>query len=241
MATIFSGGITPDDIYPLKLQREPMSTPSEKGSIPQMRSYAYGLLAATFDYPDAELAELISSGQYVKPIKSTLCAIYPEFEDMIDWPSLAVNDSEEELQVEFTRLFDAAAAGPLCPLNGGVYKGERMPTLEEMVRFYNYFGLTAGDEFEELPDHITTQLEFMHFLARCEDEHSNDSEEAANYQRAQRDFLNRHLAKWIPQMEQKAKENNPRPFYLTLITLLSSFVQAEQRSINEATGFIMSS
>ena len=157
---------------------------------------------------------------------------------IIDGCPPGITLSEEDLQVEYTRLFDAGAAGPSCPLNGGVYLDERMQTLEEMVRFYNHFGLTAGEDFEELPDHITTQLEFMHFLCSGEDQHQSEQEDAANYQRAQRDFLNRHLGKWIPQLAEQASEHKAQPFYQTLVSLLALFIKAEQDSANDKLGFI---
>ena len=213
-------------------------TNTPEASINQLRSHAYGLLAATMDYPDQEFQSLISSGQLVDKCKETLCAIYPKLEEDINWPLLGVDDSEEDLQVEYCRLFDAGAAGPPCPLNGGVYLDERMQTLEEMVRFYNHFGLTAGENFEELPDHITTQLEFMHFLCNAENEFQGEKEETGSYQRAQRDFLNRHLGKWIPQLEEQAIENKAQPFYQSLVSLLARFIKAEQDAANDKLGFI---
>lgn len=241
MATIFfSQNIL---LYNLNFSRNTRSiektmTNTLEVTINQLRSHAYGLLAASMDYPDQELQSLISSGQLAEKYKETLCAIHPKLEEEIDWRQLGVNDSEEDLQVEYTRLFDAGAAGPLCPIHGGVYLDERMQTLEEMVRFYNHFGLTAGEDFEELPDHITTQLEFMHFLCNGEDELQGEKEEVGSYQRAQRDFLNRHLGKWIPQLEEQAIENKAQPFYLTLVSLLARFIKAEQDTANDKLGYI---
>ena len=51
-----------------------------------------------------------------------------------------------------------------CPLYGGTYGGDRMRTMEEVVRFYRYFGLRPDEETREPPDHLSAQLEFLHFL-----------------------------------------------------------------------------
>ena len=213
-------------------------TSSDSVSHTQQRSFAYNLIASTLDYPDTEFAQLVSDGKLGKQFKTTFCAIYPEMEQEIDWPSLAINNTGEDLEVEYSRLFDVGASGPPCPLNSGAYLDERMQALEECVRFYNYFDLTAGEDFEELPDHVTTQLEFMHYLTHCENELSDDKEQAENYQRAQRDFLNRQLGKWIPQLNEKVIDNDAKPFYLTLIKAIALFIEIEKRQTNEITGVI---
>ncbi len=215
-----------------------MNIPTKSTLSAKQRSFAYGLMAATFDYPDKEFTELIHNKQLSDQCKTILCDIYPALKEDIDWTLLTTQDDKETLQVEFSRLFDVGASGPPCPLNGGVYLEERMQTLEEMVRFYNYFGLTAGEDFEELPDHITTQLEFMHFLCHCEDEHQDDPEKANHFQRAQRDFINRHLGKWVPQLNDNVQENQAAPFYLTLIDMVTRYILLEKQYVNNLCGMI---
>lgn len=202
------------------------------------RSFAYSLIAATLDYPDHEFTRLVSEGKLAEQLKTSLCAIHPDMEQQIDWPLLAISDNEDALLVEYSRLFDVGASGPPCPLNAGAYLDERMQALEECVRFYNYFGLTAGDDFEELPDHVTTQFEFMHYLTHCTDELKDDPEQAANYLRAERDFLNRQLGKWIPKLNERVIKNKATSFYLTLIAAIALFIDIEKRQINELTGVI---
>ena len=204
------------------------------------RSYAYSIIAATFDYPDAGFFELVSSGKVAKQLHDAFTAIYPQLENSVAWEKLSSAASCEEMEVEFSRLFDVGASGPPCPLNAGIYLDDRMQALEESVRFYNYFGLTAGEDFEELPDHITTQLEFMHFLAHTQGELDSEPEQAANYLRAQRDFLKRQLGRWIPQLHERATENHANPFYATLVGLLDQFLRLEQDAIQAGCGIIVS-
>ena len=78
--------------------------------------------------------------------------------------------TSDALTVEFTRLFDAGARGTACPLNGGLQVGPQMKVMEEAVRFYAHFGLTLTEEQKELPDHLTTELNFLHFLSCGEHE-----------------------------------------------------------------------
>ena len=39
-----------------------------------------------------------------------------------------------------------------------------MKSMEEVIRFYNYFGLKLSDERRIPPDHLATELEFLHYL-----------------------------------------------------------------------------
>lgn len=212
-----------------------MSAPAKSA---QQRSFTYQLIAATFDYPDKEFAQLISEGKLADQLKTTLCDVYPEIEKEVNWKVLSAEVSVEDLSVEFSRLFDVGASGPPCPLNAGIYADERMQSLEECVRFYNYFDLTAGEDFEELPDHVTTQMEFMHYLIHCEGELCEDQEQADNYLRAERDFLNRQLGKWIPKLNERVIENKAIPFYLELIATITLFIELERGYVNDLMGVI---
>lgn len=200
--------------------------------IDQKRSQAYGFLAAAMEYPEGELTELIRSGDIARQARETFCAIHAELEKAIDWDALAQAGEADELSVEFTRLFDVGGTdGPPCSLNSGAAKGDaRMGLLEELVRFYNYFGLTAaGTEANELPDHLTTQFEFMHYLIFHELESIATGDAPDDYIRAQRDFLNRHPGSWVPELARKLKDQKAPAYYRALGTLMDQFIRHEQR------------
>ncbi len=63
-----------------------------------------------------------------------------------------------------------------------------MKTMEEAVRFYNHFGLSMADDPRELPDHLTTEVEFLHFRAFRAAEALTAGGDAGPYLRAERDF-----------------------------------------------------
>jgi DMSO reductase family type II enzyme chaperone len=102
-----------------------------------------------------------------------------------------------------------------------------MKTMEEVVRFYNHFGLTLSEKPRELPDHLTTQLEFLHFLAYREAEALERGDDPSSYQRAQRDFLGRHPGRWIPMLRAKLEAQEPMPFFLELVRRLERLLEAE--------------
>ncbi len=199
------------------------------------RSAAYRLYAEAMIYPDDEFCQWVDEGGLVEALRGTLEGVSPGLiPENGAWDALRDAGGEDELAVEYTRLFDAGASGPPCPLYGGLYGGARMKVMEEAVRFYNHFGLTMSDEPRELPDHLSTALEFAHYLAYCEAEALRDGSDAGPYRRAQRDFIERHLGKWIPKLCEKLHAEKAAPYYMcTLEGLAALLVWDVERLLRE--------
>jgi DMSO reductase family type II enzyme chaperone len=96
--------------------------------------------------------------------------------------------------------------------------------MEEVTRFYHHFGLSLGGESRELPDHITTELEFMHFLTFREVAALENGQDRGPYVRAERDFLQRHLKRWLPRVRPLAEKQKAAPFFLGLLALAEAFL-----------------
>jgi DMSO reductase family type II enzyme chaperone len=188
------------------------------------RSRVYAAFAEIFEYPDAEYVEAVRSGALADAVREVLANVDASLAEG-EWSALSnAGEEVDDLAIEYTRLFDVGASGPPCPLYGGLYGGARMKTMEEAVRFYNHFGLTLSDSPHELPDHLTTELEFLHFLAFREAQALEQGDDPGAYRRAQRDFLARHLGRWIPKMREKMEHKDPMPFFLGLVRRLESFL-----------------
>jgi len=192
------------------------------------RSRAYALFAEAMTYPDEEMRQVLVEGGLVEPLRACLSVAAPDARDASKrWRALQDVASAEELAIEYTRLFDAGASGPPCPLYGGLYGGARMAKMEEAVRFYNHFGLALSQEQRELPDHISTQLEYMHFLAYREVEALQAGVDPGPYRRAQRDFVSRNLGAWIPQLCERLVRENADAYFQALIGLLADLLAAD--------------
>jgi DMSO reductase family type II enzyme chaperone len=192
------------------------------------RSRAYALFVEALTYPDDELRETLTDGGLAQPLRECLTAISTEITNSPEcWRALQEVGDTDDLAIEFTRLFDAGASGPPCPLYGGLYAGDRMAKMEEAVRFYNHFGLTLSDEQRELPDHITTELEFMHFLAYREVEALQAGVDPGSYRRAQRDFVKRNLGSWIPKLCERLEKEGAATYFQTLLGLLAELLKAD--------------
>ncbi|MBW2397153.1 MAG: molecular chaperone TorD family protein, partial [Deltaproteobacteria bacterium] len=191
------------------------------------RSRAYALFGEGFAYPTDEFRQILSDGGLALPLRECLGAISKEAtESPGRWTALQDVGNTDDLAIEYTRLFDAGAAGPPCPLYGGLYGGDRMAKMEEAVRFYNHFGLTLSEEQHELPDHLTTQLEFMHFLAYREVEALQADLDPGPYRRAQRDFVARHLGAWVPKLCERLEKEGAAAYFQTLLGLLAKLLEA---------------
>lgn len=201
-----------------------------------LRSRAHLLFGALLAYPDAEQRAAIRSGALPGALRDTLEALDPALTGRVDWAALGDAGAEDELAVEYTRLFDVGTSGPPCPLYGGLYDRARMKTMEEAVRFYNHFGLhmAEGEAGRELPDHLSTELEFLHFLAFREAEACQRGEDAGSYRRAQRDFVARHPGRWVPKLRERLETQQALPFFRAAVDLLAAFLVAEgERLLHE--------
>jgi DMSO reductase family type II enzyme chaperone len=97
-----------------------------------------------------------------------------------------------------------------------------MKLMEDLVRFYEHFGLqtVAGDH----PDHLCAELEFVHYLAFKEAAAYTHEGEPGDPRRGQRDFLDRHLCQWLPRVSTRlASLGSAGEFYPWLASAASEF------------------
>jgi DMSO reductase family type II enzyme chaperone len=208
---------------------EHLSTPEQEQAA--ARSRGYRILAAAFDYPEGEMGEAIRSGEIAQALREGLGAVDPALGADVAWDELCDAGNDDDLAVEFTRLFDVGTSGPPCPLYGGLYGGARMKVMEEAVRFYNHFGLHLDERQRELPDHLQTALEFLHYLAFRETEALVQGEDPGAYRRAQRDFLARHPGRWVPLLKERLEQHEPMPYFRVLVALLARFLERDLRHL----------
>lgn len=200
------------------------------------RSRAYAVFARAFDYPDAQFLPAIRDGELSAALRRALEDVDPSLLEDVDWIALETAGDDDDLAVEYTRLFDVGAGGPPCPLHGGLYGGARMKNMEEAVRFYNHFGLKLSETQHELPDHLTTELEFMHFLCFEEAGALAEGSDAGPYQRAQRDFVSRHPGRWVPALRKRLEQRDPPPFFREVVRQLERFLVHDGVQLFERLG-----
>ncbi len=192
------------------------------------RSRLYLLLAQAFAFPDEELFASINNGEFALAVAEA-CRGLPYELAGVDVGGLAGGgDSYVAFESEYIRLFDVGPMGPPCPLYGGVYGGDRMKVMEDATRFYNFFHLRVAAPGQDLPDHITTELEFLHYLTFREGLARQEGVDPASLVRAQRDFLARHLCRWVPQLEARLPKQDPAPFFGALVGFAAAFLRQDR-------------
>src|SRR4030065_69651 len=76
------------------------------------------------------------------------------------------------------------AGEPPGSLVAGHHERDRLRVMEELVRFYDFFGLGLAPG--TMPDHLTAELDFMHFLTFREAEAVREGGDRESYLRAER-------------------------------------------------------
>jgi DMSO reductase family type II enzyme chaperone len=197
------------------------------------RSSLYHCLATAFSFPTPELSEAFASGGFLDELLAAAAALpFPLAADdgLRGDPAL----THEELQQEYIRLFEVGPGRPPCPLYEGSHRSGRTKIMEELVRFYEHFGLRheAGD----LPDHLCAELEFMHYLAFKEAAAVHAGTDSLPYRLAQRDFLSRRLNRWLPKLRRRLEQLDPPNLYLSLARLAEEACRRDVRSLESGRG-----
>jgi len=136
-------------------------------------------------------------------------------------------DTYDGFEAEYIRLFDVGPGGAPCPLYGGVYVGDRMKVMEEAIRFYDLFHLRLTPRLRDMPDHVATELEFLHYLTFREAERRAAGDDPTPLLRAERDFLERHLRRWLPVMQDRLRRQDTLPFFPALVGYAVGHVRAD--------------
>lgn len=201
------------------------------------RSLTYAAFAAAFEYPNTDTLDAIRSGAVADTLRQLLSGIDARLAAEVDWDALRdAGPDADALQVDYTRLFDAGEDGPGCSMNGSAYGGANMETMEELIRYYNFFGLSLPDGEQGEPDRLTTELEFLHYLTYQEFQLRATGEDFTGLLRGQRDFIARHPGAWVPALRGKLAQNGASRFFLELARLLEIFLQHETAHLKREIG-----
>ena len=189
------------------------------------RSFLYSLLSRGFRFPRPELYESVKGGKLADEVQVALANL--PHNGLKGGLGRGLGLSYEEFQSNYIGLFEVGGDnGTPCPLYEGEYGGGRMKVLEEVLRFYHHFGLRISPENRERPDHLSTELEFMHLLTFKETEAVIQGKENNAYLRAESDFLRFHLGDLVGAVAQRAGAKAV-PFYQDLVSLADSFCRNE--------------
>lgn len=196
----------------------------------------YRLLASLFLYPDKErLASLQDVAMALMEDSAWReSSSHDLFEDLLDQLVEIEPSQRKNLVDEYNRLFFVKPKAPPYESYHLDREGQlRGLITSELEGEYRQAGLKISPELNELPDHLSVELEFMAFLCEkeCQASRANDKPNTAKFHLQKREFLIRHLAQWFPKFFRCVKEASPGRFYH--IVILTTFVFLRQELENQ--------
>lgn len=187
------------------------------------------LLSACYYQPGPEFAEEKLFDSIVAAVSTAnpqLVACAKRLRDAYD------ADSSENLLIDYTRLF-LGPTGALSLPYGSVWLGQRKELMQNstlaVLDMYAEGGFEIDEQFRELPDHISAELEFLYLLIFREaqarlhcDRGAQQSISGLRWR-----FLQEHLARWIGPFSAAIRRGAQSEFYGELAALTEGFIAAE--------------
>lgn len=191
-----------------------------------------GLLAELLSFPGPALEAGVRQGD----VRQAVEHLAGHLSFGLDVPLAALGPmaiAGKELESEYIRLFDVPDAIP-TPLYTGVYSPRRRDAMEELLRFYRFFGLTVAGESHDLPDFVPTVLEFLGFLAARR--MSSAGDEGQSLDAAIGDLLERHLHPWATHTLTRLESRDAHQFYRGVVAVVAQLTGAELYRLRVAPG-----
>ncbi len=198
----------------------------------EFRWLTYRLLASLFLYPDKERLAGLQIAAKVLMEDSIWDGFLSQetLEDLLN--QLIDTDLKNGRPIinEYNRLFlirpKAQPHETVYTDPEGQMRGMLTAQLEER---YLEAGLVISPELNELPDHISVELEFMAFLCMKEVDArlANEDKVAIHFRALQESFMRQHLVRWFPKFAQRIKESEPGSIYHFLLPAVYNYLRHE--------------
>lgn len=193
-----------------------------------LRQVCYRLFASLFLYPEHKrLVEIQNAASFLTDESWQFSA---EVKSLIT--QLAEIDPRNGRAIinEYNRLF---LIRPKAPPYETIYtdaEGQMRGLLTaQLEQKYLNAGLAISPELNELPDHISVELEFIAYLCMKELEahKANEVVEANHFRELQISFMGKHLSRWFPSFAKRIKEADPGSIYQHLLLAAYEFLRDE--------------
>lgn len=209
-----------------------------------VRATAYELLALSFRYPDAVLAEAMASGEWedaAREVAGALGAELPEGwgEGLDTYAGRGSDEVLRALRPEATRLF-VGAPEPACSPYEGVWRASDdgvqallfvNPHSMAVERFMRACGLGRPAGTNEPLDHVATELELLEHLelraagaAAPEGAPADGGLPGGSPAAACEEFLAEHARTWMPRFAEAVAAESREPFCRAAAQLLGAVV-----------------
>ncbi len=186
---------------------------------------AFAAVAACYKEPASGLAQKLDP----------LCGPEPVYEgisppDIRELKNRFETTDPDELRLDHARLF----VGPfelVAPPFGSVYLDGKRTLMGESTRnameLYRRAGLNMAEDFNNPPDHVIAELEFLAYLHSSRRAADDDTQYLLRDLHHQ--FVRQHLGAWIEPFTSKMEQGAETGFYKLLAPVSRSLVLAEAR------------
>lgn len=219
----------------------------ELSALTKSRSAIYGLLSSFYTQPvnyqfieritKEDFRQVLSSAAFNKILPNDVINGLDIIKRFIQESSNKPREKlQEDLSVERTRLLRGIKPeyGPPPPYES-VYREQRVvgASTLEALRKYSKAGVRLAGNCKEIPDHIGIELGFMQFLCDKEFEawKRGDLEDAMKYLSMEKEFINEHLAEWVPTFCDLVIAQTNIGFYLGLARITKGFIEFDRKLI----------
>jgi len=199
------------------------------------RGKIYSGFAQAFTFPEEEMEVMLMSGEVELALREVANEL--PFDCLLNTGDLNTNlkqsdyaaevASADSLSILYSSKFEVG--NPPVSFHESSYSMEdNKKILEDLFRFYEHFGLSfENQKLINTPDWLISELEFLHYLSFLE---SSVSEQVTkrSFQKAQLDFLERHLGQWCKKLSEKLNEQSIE-IYGSLSCLLDDFIVSDQK------------
>jgi DMSO reductase family type II enzyme chaperone len=145
--------------------------------------------------------------------------------------------SYEQVEGAYIALFTNNYPHLPCPPYGSLFTAiDSEKRLEEMLaikEFYQNHGVDMADSFDDLPDHLCVELEFMQLLCFREKEAADDGDQelVAGVRAAEGEFLDRYLLPFAARLAELAVASVPDNPYSNLLEAARFFLLAHREQL----------
>ena len=142
----------------------------------------------------------------------------------------------ENLGAEFVRLFRGIQEGygPPPPYESLHREGRLMgETTERVVSHYRHQGFETVEESVGPQDHIGAELKYLAFLCHRESAawERGETDSGQTTQAVQRDFLDKHLLRWVPEYCRRVQSDTKVPYFQAVADLTARTIEQDFQQI----------
>ena len=210
------------------------------------RSAMYQILSACFLYPEEKNLSILKNPDFQEHVKD-LMLCYEGSDDGVELKRCLKEVQElfkgttiEALQRVYQCIVGHSMSKdcPLCETQyGAAHVFQQVHELGDIQGFYKAFGLDISDIEKERCDHISVEMEFMHYLlykqAYALENHGD--EKAQICVDAQKKFLKEHIGKWAPLFAVLFGRKAVEGFYCAVSALTKEFLRLEMKLMDVTT------